>query len=203
MKIGILGGTFDPIHQGHLVLARTAKKQFQLDKILFVPAFIPPHKTSRRDLTPAPYRYRMVELAIRKEPDFEISHAELDRPDISYTVDTLRALQKKYPGAELFLILGVDALKQFPGWHEPEEIRRLAVFLVAPRDSGEKRSPEKGSLLERDVKWIDMPICPLSSSKIRQEIREGKAVGDALPEGVEAYIRRMKLYSGNLPCPSS
>lgn len=198
MKIGILGGTFDPIHQGHLALARAAKKQFRLDKVLFIPAFIPPHKTSNRDLTPAPYRYRMVELAIREEPDFEISHAELDRPDISYTVDTLRALQKKYPKAELYLILGTDALRQFPTWHEPDEIRRLAGFLVAHREPEEALGTS-----EKGLKWIDMPVCPLSSSKIRQEIREGKSPGDALPEGVEDYIRRMKLYSGSQPCPSS
>jgi len=189
MKIGILGGTFDPIHQGHLFLARIAKRQLGLDKILFIPAFIPPHKASRRDLTPAPYRHRMVEIAILGEQGFEISKVELDRPDISYTVDTLRLLKEQYPKAPFYLIMGTDTLKEISNWHKPDEIRKLATFLVASRqDQKEKGISRKG------VVWIDMPVCPYSSSAIRELLHQGISPGAMLPPGVEDYIRSMKLY---------
>src|SRR3989338_1455725 len=106
MKIGVLGGTFDPIHLGHLMLAGAAKNQYGLDKVVFVPAFIPPNKLNRRDITPAPYRYEMVRLAIQDIPGFEISDIELSRPDISYTVDTLRSFKQQFPDAEFYLIMG-------------------------------------------------------------------------------------------------
>ena len=108
------------------------------------------------------------------------------------------SLRKKYARAEFFLILGTDVLRQFSEWREPDEIRRLAGLLVARREPGEVAVP-----VQKDLKWIDMPICFFSSSKIRQEIRDGKTIGAALPEGVEDYIRRMKLYSGGQPCTSS
>ncbi|HXV28613.1 MAG TPA: nicotinate-nucleotide adenylyltransferase [bacterium] len=198
MKVGILGGTFDPIHQGHLALGRCAQEQLGLDKILFIPAFIPPHKAGRHDLTPAPYRYRMVELAIAGEPAFEISPMELNRPDISYTVDTLRALKKKNPAAELYLILGEDALAEMEDWREPDEIRRLATLLVARREG--KNLPFGPS--EKKV-WLNMPVCPYSSSEIRRLIQDSKPVSSMLPAGVGDYIREMKLYQktshGNPP----
>ncbi|MBI3313133.1 MAG: nicotinate-nucleotide adenylyltransferase [Candidatus Omnitrophica bacterium] len=188
-KIGILGGTFDPIHLGHLSLARHAQKQFHLDKILFIPAFIPPHKASRRDLTPAPYRYRMVELAIQKEPGFEISDLELNRPDISYTVDTLRDLEKKYPRSEFYLIVGSDTLAEIPGWHEGEEIMKKIHFLAARREAGKKIDipPDK-------IAWIDMPVCEISSSTIRSCLEKGQQTSQWLPPSVEAYILENKLY---------
>ena len=209
MKIGILGGTFDRIHEGHLTLARAAREQFSLGKILFIPAFIPPHKAARRDLTPAPYRYRMVELAIKGEPAFEISDVELNRPDVSYTVDTLRALKMKYPQAGLFLIVGSDTLAEIPHWREPEEIARLATILVARRFSphpvplplrGRGEAARRASLARgrgegTDVHWIEMPGCPISSSAIREAIRQGRPLEKGvLPQDVEDYIRKMKLY---------
>ena len=190
MKIGILGGTFDPIHEGHLALARAAKEQFELAKVLFIPAFIPPHKTARRDLTPAPYRYRMVEMAIRDEPDFELSDVELSRPEVSYTLETLRGLRKKYPNHDFFFIMGSDMLAELPNWHEPEEICKLTEFLVAPR-KGEKPQPPGLAKFQ----WVRMSQCPLSSSQIREKIRQGKPLGKGvLPRGVADYIQRMKLY---------
>ena len=190
MKTGILGGTFDPIHQGHLALARAARKQFALNRILFVPALIPPHKAAHRDMTPAPYRYRMTELAIVSEEGFEISDIEFSRPEISYTVDTLHALKQKFPRDEFFLILGEDSLAEMSQWKEPHEIRKLAAILVAKR-------PGAGafSLADAGVRWIEMPECPISSTAVRREIREGKRLGAAvLPKRVEEYIREMKLY---------
>jgi nicotinate-nucleotide adenylyltransferase len=194
MKIGILGGTFDPIHTGHLALAHAAQNQFLLDRVLFVPAFIPPHKAARRDITPAPYRFRMVELALRDEPSFEVSDIELNRPSISYTVDTLRELKKRHPEDEFFLILGEDAFQDFSTWRDPAAIRDLARFLIAPRGAGRDTLPDP------EAQWIEMEECPISSSGIREKIRQHTPVSALVPAAAEAYIRRMKLYTKEAPC---
>ena len=191
MKIGILGGTFDPIHQGHLLLARAAQKQFSLDKVLFIPALIPPHKTHKRDMTPAPYRYRMVELALKGQSDFEISHEEFDRPEVSYTVDTLKALHQKYPGSRFYLIVGADAISEIQSWKDPEEIRKLAVIAAAQRPAHSMPRREAAGF-----EPIEMKESGLSSSDIREKLRCGESLGVSfLPEEVESYIRKMNLYS--------
>ncbi len=189
MKLGIFGGTFDPIHAGHITLARHAQNQFHLDKILFIPAFIPPHKAANRMLTPAPYRYRMVEIAIAGNPYFEISSAELNRAELSYTVDTLRKLKEEHPLANLFLIVGEDSLSDFSTWRDPAEIKKMAGLLVAPREGSAHKFAA-----DQTVQWIHMPVCPFSSSMIRKRIQEGSPVGDMLPPGVEDYIQTMHLY---------
>ena len=189
MKIGIFGGTFDPIHEGHLFLARAARDQYHLDKILFVPAFIPPHKTGRRDMTPAPYRYSMVEMGIRDERDFEVSDIEFNRPEVSYTVDTLRAFKTRYPDDEFFLITGSDTAVEIPGWREPEEIKKMASVLVAGRPGHAAGAGGSGLL------WIDMPPHDISSSEIRRKIAAGEPIGEKIiSQNVENYIRKMKLY---------
>ncbi len=188
MKIGIFGGTFDPIHQGHLSLARSAKIQFSLDKVIFVPAFIPPHKSSKRDLTPAPYRYRMVEMALRDCPEFEISDVEFNRPEISYTVETLRYFKKKFPQAIFYLLMGADSLEEISTWKEPAEIKKLSKLAVARRP-GMKNSGAK------DVEWIDMPEIPVSSSQLRERLAKGELFPDeVLPASVGEYITKMRLY---------
>lgn len=194
MKSGILGGTFDPIHQGHLALARAARTQFELDRVLFVPALIPPHKASRRDMTPAPYRYRMAELAVMGQDAFEISDVEFSRPEISYTADTLHALKQKFPQDIFFLILGEDSLAEMPRWKDPDQIKKMAELLVA------RRSGAAAAVLPAGVRWIEMPECPISSSSIREQIRKGESPGPGvLPERVEEYIQKMKLYSAGKP----
>lgn len=188
MKTAILGGTFDPIHQGHLALARAANKQFSLDRVIFVPAFIPPHKAGRRDMTPAPYRYRMTELALQGEAGFEISDIEFSRPEISYTVDTLQAFKEKFPEDRFFLILGEDSLAEMSQWKEPGKIREMTELLAAKR-------PGASAVLPAGARWIEMPECPISSSSIRQQIRNGESPGpEILPAPVEKYIRTMNLY---------
>ncbi len=186
MKIGLLGGTFDPIHDGHLELARTARKQFGLEKVIFIPARIPPHKTSRADITPAEHRFNMVKLAVQSEPAFEVSRAELDRSDLSYTVETLRQMKKRYPKDELYLILGADSLKEIPAWKEPAEIKRLAALLVAGREG----VPMEGT----DCRKIEMPVNPVSSSAIRQAAKQGKSLRGRVPEAVATYIQQQGLY---------
>ncbi len=190
MRLGILGGTFDPIHQGHLFLAKTAAEQYALDKVLFVPALIPPHKTAKRDMTPAPYRYRMVELALKNQPGFEVSDVEFNRPDISYTVETLRLLKKKYPQDDFFLILGADSAADISRWKEPVEIQKMAVVLAAGRP-GVSQEPPSGFPVQR----IAMKLCGISSTDIRQRIASGKkAEAGSLPQEVEDYIYKMNLY---------
>lgn len=198
MKIGILGGTFDPIHSGHLAIALAAKDQFHLDKVLFIPAFIPPHKVSKRDMTPAPYRYRMVELAIRGNPAFEVSDIELNRPDVSYTVETLRDLKTKYPKAELYLIIGADSLAEMAGWREPEEIKKMAVLLAAPREGYSRDNFPKDSR----VQWIEMKEYPAASTQIRINLEKARRDKDEknLPLPVSDYIEKMKLYRSDSSC---
>ena len=189
MKLGILGGTFDPVHMGHLKLAHVARQQFALEKVLFVPAFVPPHKTGH-DLTPAPYRYRMVELAIRGEDRFEISDVELSKSEVSYTVETLKLIKQKYSESQLYFIMGEDSLNQLLQWKEPEKIKELATLLVAHRKGEVKQVPES-----KRVEWIEMPLVPFSSSEIRQRFQKGKPIPpQVLPDGVEEYIHKMNLY---------
>ena len=193
MKLGIFGGTFDPIHQGHLLLARKALEQLGLDKVLFVPAFVPPHKKSRRDILPAPYRYEMVKLAVEEEPQFEVSDIEMNRADISYTVDTLKELKNIYPDTTMYLIIGADSLEFMNDWHQPGKIKKMARLVVAPRP-GSSVPPVKDS--EFDV--VEMPEVPISSSEIRACLHQSKQLpSNQLPEKVEAYIRKNHLYQGS------
>ncbi|MDP3919527.1 MAG: nicotinate-nucleotide adenylyltransferase [Candidatus Omnitrophota bacterium] len=195
MKVGILGGTFDPIHEGHLTLARSAMGQYGLDKVIFIPACIPPNKTDRKNMTPASERLRMVEMALQHEPSFELSEMELERSGISYTVDTLVQIKERFPDDELFLILGFDTLSEIPSWRDCDQIAGLARFLVA------RRGPLTGKIPFREnVQWIDMDNCPLSSSIIREKIQLGLLAQGDLPPGVESYIRKQRLYGGNPTC---
>lgn len=189
MKIGILGGTFDPVHKGHLEIAQKAKEQFSLSKVIFIPALIPPHKLERRDIAPAPYRLKMVQLAVLEDPAFEVSDMELNRADISYTVDTLQALKTLHPNDEFYLIVGADSLEGMPQWREPEKIAQMAQVAVAPR----RKFVFPGNM-NMKMLWIDMPLYDYSSSEIREKIRSGKSIRGMVPPAVENYIVDKKLY---------
>ena len=190
MKIGILGGSFDPVHAGHLTLARESEAQFKLDKILFVPARIPPHKQEDLSLTPAFHRARMVALAISGAPRWELSNIELARPGISYTVETLRALREIYPEPhQLFFIVGADSLADLKKWKEPEEILRLSEWIVAPRPA--YPLPEK---LPPRMHWLKMAPLSLSASELREKIQRGEDVSQWVPPKVTDYLRRTGLY---------
>jgi nicotinate-nucleotide adenylyltransferase len=190
MKIGILGGSFDPIHQGHLALARESEKQFRLDKILFVPVLISPTKSGQASVTPAPLRARMVELAIQEEPRWELSDIELSRAGVSYTVDTLRQLRKIYPlPHKLFFIAGADSYLDLAKWKKPEEIMRLSEWIVAPRPSS--RLPSK---LPPRFHLLRMPPVEISASELRDKIEQGKNVSAWVPSQVKNYLKRMKIY---------
>lgn len=190
MKIGILGGSFDPIHKGHLTLARESLQQFQLDKILFVPASLPPHKKEDFELTPAPLRARMVELAILEEPRWELCDLELSRPGVSYTVDTLRELRRIYPPPHhLFFIAGADSLQELRKWKDPDEILKLSEWIVAPRPNFK---PPEG--VPTKVHLLKMAPIEISASELRKKIHQGEDVSDWIPEKVLSYMERMKVY---------
>lgn len=189
MKIGILGGTFDPIHKGHLALAKNAQEQFLLDKVILIPAYAPPHKKNIPFLTSAEDRYKMVKLAIGQEPFFEVSDCEMRRKGISYTIDTLEELELQYPKAEFYLILGQDAFEDIDKWRQGEVIKKKVTFLVANRRHHDTRIP--GEVI---VKWIQMPIYSISASEIRSALKHGQEIGDFLVPEVYQYIQAHHLY---------
>jgi len=189
MRIGVFGGTFDPVHRGHLALARHAYKHFELDKIIFIPAKRPPHKTHLSKLTPANHRFAMVKLALDKAPYFSISDCEIRRKGISYTVDTLKWLRRNYPKAELFLILGQDSYESLESWRQPNKIKKMVHFLVAKRPRAKVRAI-KGC----QMSWIRMRLYPVSASTIRKRLEQGKSIGMASPKQVVAYIKEKRLY---------
>ncbi len=192
MKIGIFGGTFDPVHRGHLQLAQNARAQFLLDKVIFVPAYYPPHKQELLSLTSAEDRYEMVRLAIEGEPFLEISDCEIMRRGVSYTFDTLLEFEKKYPNGTFFLILGKDAFEGIDTWHRAAELKKRIRFLVAKRGTCEVRVPEGAR-----VEWIQMPLCPISASGIREAIKHGRNVDDHVSSKVLQYIHAHALYRKN------
>jgi nicotinate-nucleotide adenylyltransferase len=192
MRIGIFGGTFDPVHRGHLEVAQKARAQFSLDKVIFVPACQPPHKQKIPVLTPAQDRFEMVRRALEDESGLEISDCELQRGGLSYTIETILGFEKEYPGAELFLILGRDALDGIDTWHRADELKKKVRFLVARRETD--KTPE---VQGARVDWVGMPLCPVSASGIRDAIKQGKSSGDQLLPKVQRYIREHNLYREN------
>jgi nicotinate-nucleotide adenylyltransferase len=188
MRLGVFGGEFDPPHLGHLAVARVARDQLELDRLLVVPAGMPPHREASG--TPGELRYRMAELAFEGEPRVEVSRMELDRAGPSYTVDTLRALSND---GELVLVVGADQAEDLMDgrWRASDEILRLAHLAVAPRG---RSLASYGS----DVTQLDMTPVDLSSTGVRSEIAAGRGDGDVAPAVLE-LIRREGLYA-QAPC---
>ena len=189
-KIGIFGGTFDPPHLGHLIIAQTAVEDLELDKVLFIPAASPPHKTDRLT-APASHRLAMLRLAIKGNKQFEATVLELQRGGISYTVDTLRSLNEHYPDAQLFLILGEDNYAEFRSWKAPGEIVGLASLVIYHRIGygTVRNSPYP-------VTELKGPILELSSTDIRKKVSRGQSVRYYVPKDVASYIKSKKLYIG-------
>lgn len=196
MNIGVLGGTFDPIHMGHLVVAEEARIKLGLREVLFVPAGQPWLKQDR-DITPAVHRVEMVHRAIADNPHFKLSTLEVERTGPSYTVDTLTLLQKQLGSeASLFFILGRDTLAELPLWKEPKKLVQLCRLVVPPRlGSRDLRHLEEAipGLLERVIR-LAMPVIGVSSSEIRQRIAQGLPIRYLVPHEVEKYIAERKIY---------
>lgn len=183
-RIGIYGGRFDPPHIAHLIHARLVCESFALDRMLFVPAANPPHKSAHASFE---HRAEMTELAIKDEEGFLLSLVEKDC-QLSYTADTIETIHNDYPEELIFLILGRDEYDNFTEWHEPQRIKEIAELIVLPRNGKTKGEKTPG------VHFPDLPILDISSSMIRNRLLEGKSVRHLVPEKVEAYIIKHNLY---------
>ena len=217
-RVGIFGGSFNPIHLGHLLLADEIVEFLQLDQVLFVPAAEPPHKPAR-GLAPARDRYAMTELAISGDPRFAISDLELRRPGPSYTVDTLEALRAAMrPDVSFYLLIGSETFLELLSWRDPQRIARLARLVVVPRagvpfdpdgiqaqkvlaEVGQERwtridpsRPCRGDLESAGALLVVATSLPISSSELRRRAREGRSLAYRVPEAVRAYILERRLY---------
>jgi len=192
VRIGVLGGTFDPIHVAHLLLAEQAREQLVLDKVLLIPAGDPWRKASR-DVSPAALRLEMVRRATAENPLFEVDDREVRRDGATYTVDTLRELRAELDeDDDLFLILGEDALADLPNWKEPEALPEYATIVVAPREGVEL--PETLPFDPAAIERIDMPYLDVSSTDLRQRARLGRSLRYLVPDAVLAFIAEQGLY---------
>jgi nicotinate-nucleotide adenylyltransferase len=198
MDIGVLGGTFDPIHSGHLVIAEEARLKLDLSRIIFVPAGQPWLKTDR-EITPAVHRLEMVKRAVAGKTYFELSTIEVNRPGPSFAVDTVPILQKQLgEEARIFFLIGWDSLVELPQWHEPDRLIQICS-LVAVTRPGLSR-PDLKSLepsipeITKNVIWLDIPPIDISSSDIRDRVARGLSIHGLVPDNVETYIKGNKLY---------
>ncbi|HJV03630.1 MAG TPA: nicotinate-nucleotide adenylyltransferase [Actinomycetota bacterium] len=190
-----MGGTFDPIHQGHLVTAEEAFWQFGLDEVLFVPTGQPWMKR-HPDLSPAEDRYLMTVIATASNPNFSVSRLEVDREGPTYAVDTLRALQdQEAEGTELYFITGADAILEIFAWKDPEEVLELAHFIAATRPGFDlARFEAEEPTRHPRVTVMNVPALAISSTDIRGRVREGRSIRYLVPEGVKTYIDKARLY---------
>jgi len=198
MKIGIFGGTFDPVHIGHLIIAERFCEIMELDKCLFVPSYLSPFKIEKNPIIPIEIRLKMLELAIDSNPIFEIETYEISRQEVSYTIDTIKYLQSKYPNDELYLLIGADQAKDFHNWKDYKEIMLRANICIARRILDYELNIFPFELyLNKDlmkVYKLSTPVIEISSTEIRERIKEGKSVEYLLPANVYNYIKENNIY---------
>lgn len=202
MRLGVFGGTFDPVHYGHLLLAECCREECRLDRVLFLPTALPPHKPAEA-LTPAAYRVEMLKLAVGGHPHFDVCTYEADRGGVNYTFETLAALREQHSGAELFFLMGSDSLRDLPLWREPARIGELATLVVARRPDAPPAPWEELSALLPPARLADlrrcqveMPQIGISSRDLRRRVTEGRTIRFQTPRAVEKYIETQKLYRG-------
>ena len=190
MRIGILGGTFNPVHMGHLLLAEGAREVQKLDQVLWIPTHLPPHKEAPEGATPAD-RLRMVELAIEGNSFFRFSSMEIERPPPSYTIDTMRQLSEDplYRGAEWFFLIGSDAAQELWAWRQIDQLMRMVQFVAVPRPGHRPNGN-----LPKGVGEIPVKTAAVCASEIRSRIREGKSIRYWVPDSVLQYIQERGLY---------
>jgi nicotinate-nucleotide adenylyltransferase len=201
-RIGIFGGTFDPIHLGHLILAEQCREQGALDEVWFVPAARPPHKLDRT-LTRFEQRVEMIALAIAGQRAFRIEELEKERAGPSYTADTLDELHRLHPKHELWLLIGSDTIADLPTWHAPQRVVELAGLLVVGRPGHEVPSAEQAGAMLRlpedatlRYRAVESPLVDISSRDLRRRAREGRSLRYMVPRAVECYIAEKGLYRG-------
>ncbi len=191
-RVGVMGGTFDPIHHGHLVAASEVAAEFELDEVLFVPTGRPGFKQNR-DVTLAEHRYLMTVIATASNPRFTVSRVDVDREGLTYTVDTLRDLRVARPEAELFFITGADALAKILTWKDAGELFTMANFVGVTRPG---HTLTVDGLPKERVSVLEVPALAISSTDIRSRARAGKPVWYLVPDGVVQYIAKYGLYRG-------
>ena len=198
-KIGLMGGTFDPVHHGHLLMAEAVREEYGLDKVLFIPAAQPPHKQGRK-VAPAYVRLLMTEMAVCDNPYFEVSQIELQRRGPSYSVDTLRELQRLHGSAvQFYFITGADAINEVGTWHEAGELLHLCHFIAATRqgcalDLPRLRRDLGEAVVAERIHGLATPELEISSTDIRERLRAGRSIRYLVPAAVEAYIYKEGLY---------
>jgi len=203
MRLGLYGGTFDPVHFAHLLLAETCREQVQLDEVWFVPTGNPPHKTGV-EISPAKARREMLELALAGLPQFHVSRIEIDRPGPHYTVETLRLLKAERPEDELFLLIGADSLHELHTWREPAEVARLATIVAVNRGNTAALSDSAAGEyaiapgVNVPVRAVSMPPIGISATDLRRRVAEERSIRFQTPRAVEQYIRAHRLYR-NIP----
>lgn len=188
LRLGIYGGTFDPVHHGHLLLARDALEQLRLDAVLFVPCGQSPFKSRRPHVTDA-RRVAMLRLALKSEPRFWLSRCEIDRPAPSYSYDTAREIQEACPHADLFWLIGADQLAELGQWHRAKELRRIVTFALLPRTGGDAPRAPRGVLGLPRSRRVD-----ISATEIRHRVKSRLPIDYLVPASIAAYIRRHRLY---------
>ena len=197
-KIGIMGGTFDPIHLGHLTTAENVREGYALDKVLFIPAASPPHK-QHQQVTPAMHRYRMTVLATEDNPHFMVSPLEMQRSGPSYSIDTVHELIERFGAStQFYFIAGADAIQELPTWERITELLRLCHFIAVSRPGtvpnlGELRA-RFGSLGEGHIHSLPAPKLEISSTDVRNRVRQGRSIRYIVPAAVAQYIYREGLY---------
>ncbi len=199
MRLGLYGGTFDPVHLGHLLLAESCREHLALDEIWFIPTGSPPHKPGL-EIAPAKARREMLELAIAGLPQFHVSRIEIDRPGPHYTVDTLRLWKSERPDDDLFLLIGADSLDELHTWREPAEIAGLAQIVTVNRgpDDGLRETETGAFTLPTGatirVEAVRMPAIGVSATDLRQRVAADRSIRFQTPRAVEQYIRAHRLY---------
>ncbi len=193
-RLGVMGGTFDPIHHGHLLTAEEARWQFDLDEVVFVPTGRPWMKQDRK-VSPAEDRYLMAVIATSANPRFSVSRLEIEREGPTYSVDTLQALRDERGDVELFFITGADAMLEIFQWKDPEEALSMAHFIAATRPGYDLSAFERGAPTEHpNVSVMAIPALAISSTDIRQRVSRGRPIRYLVPEGVQTYIEKARLY---------
>ena len=197
-KIGIMGGTFNPIHIGHLIIAENAYEEYQLDKIWFMPSKRPPHKENK-EIVSENDRLKMIEMAIENNSHFSLSTIELERDGTTYTIDTIKYLIDNFPENEYYFIIGADSLFQLTSWNQAEELFKLVPFLVATRDEASYKEMQSYAKILADnygtrISFLTTPNIEISSSMIRKKVQQNKSISYFVPDCVQKYILFHKLY---------